>query len=274
MRSAIVIGLGLLVLCAGHSLSEQPAQPTKPTAPTPTGQAVAKWEYKTLNRRDIVQLGNNDLTTGLNKLGDEGWEMVACATLTGNVAANVEFYFKRSKGRTATEGGKTGGPPAVQTRNEEYQVIRVKFVSGADLAKTADAIFGGRNSGFRIVADPATNSVLAFGTPQMIEELRRLIITLDVPEAVSGSAEPTARTMVLPLKHSRATEMVVLLQSVYGKDPKLFRAGADERTNTLILYGPQKTVEELAVLLKNLDVPTPKDGGERKAEPILPPSRN
>jgi hypothetical protein len=268
MRSAIIIGLGLLVLCAGHGLSDAEAPPKKPTQPAATGQTGAKWEYKTMARVAIEQLGNKDFSVGLNKLGDEGWELVSCSSSVGPVQ---EFYFKRPRSRSVTEGGKTGGPPVAETRNEDYEIVKLKFVAAVDLAQTADAIFG-KDANLRIVADPATNSLLVHGSPKQIEDVRRLIISLDVQDAVIGDV--VTRTFVQRLKYARAGDMLKLLQEVYGKDPKTYRAGADERTNTLVVSGSQKQLEDMLRLIKELDVPGPKDGAESKVPPNLPPSRN
>src|SRR5262249_57385477 len=35
-----------------------------------------RWEYKVLPEGDIHKLGKEDLATGLNKLGEDGWELV------------------------------------------------------------------------------------------------------------------------------------------------------------------------------------------------------
>ena len=261
MRSAIMIGLGLLILGVGPGLSEVPKQPSKATQPAATGQPGVKWEYKALTRSEILQLGDKDLTTGLNKLGDEGWELVS--SIPG------EFYFKRLKGRATADSGKTGTPPAAEPKTGEYQIIKLKFVAAVDLAKTADAIFGGKSAGVRIVADPATNSILVWGSPPQITELRGLIVSLDVQDAVLG--DTVTRTFVTRLKYARAADMLKLLQEVYGKDPKAYRAGADERTNTLVLSGSPKQLEDMMRLIKELDVPGPKDSEDRKPQPILPP---
>jgi hypothetical protein len=50
--------------------------------------AVRQWEYRVLTEGQVLALGKNDLATGLNKLGDEGWELV---TVGGH------YIFKRPK---------------------------------------------------------------------------------------------------------------------------------------------------------------------------------
>jgi hypothetical protein len=48
-----------------------------------------KWEYRVLTKNQVIELGKNDLAAGLNKLGDEGWELAA---------AEGQYIFKRPKG--------------------------------------------------------------------------------------------------------------------------------------------------------------------------------
>jgi hypothetical protein len=246
--------------------------PEKPVSAGP------KWEYKVLTKDEIAQLANKDFTAGLNKLGDEGWELFAVPAPTsgigtgrgpgergpggGRAPKEAEYYFKRPKAVRILQEEKAGGQKE-QAKDDRNEVIKLKFLSAVDFAKTADALLGGRASGLRIVAEPITNSVLANGTPKQIEELHRLVVALDVSDALPGAAETTAQTRLLPLKHAKVVDVVKLLQDVYGKDNKNFRAGADERTNSLVLYGLPRQLEELQALVNKLDVPAEK-GGDRK----------
>ncbi len=269
MRSVVVVGLGLLALCAGHGLAEAPA-PAEKAAPAFTGP---KWEYKALSRDEIAELGKNDITAGLNKLGDEGWEMVGAPALPaaafrggpGGAPAgrSPEFYFKRPKGRAAASG--RVATPQAEAAHEDWVILKLKSASAADFAKTADALFADRAGGApRLVAEPASNSVLVLGSPKQIEELRRLAAALDVPDAPAGSAEQGAQVEVLRLKYTKVNELLPVLRDVYGKDAKTYRMGADERTNSLVLSGPRKQLDEVRRLIKELDVPLPEGTGRAR----------
>jgi hypothetical protein len=50
--------------------------------------AILKWEYRVLTREQVIDLGKKDLTVGLNKLGNEGWELVV---------AEPSYIFKRPR---------------------------------------------------------------------------------------------------------------------------------------------------------------------------------
>jgi hypothetical protein len=62
---------------------------------TPAGSR--RWEYRVLPREQIVQLGQGDITAGLNRLGEEGWQLVAIepGTLPGKNARTTHFYLQR-----------------------------------------------------------------------------------------------------------------------------------------------------------------------------------
>jgi hypothetical protein len=50
--------------------------------------AAVKWEYRILTKEQVMDLGKKDLTAGLNKLGDDGWELVV---------VEPAYVFKRQK---------------------------------------------------------------------------------------------------------------------------------------------------------------------------------
>ena len=52
------------------------------------GNGGLKWEYRVLTRDQISDLGKKDLAVGLNKLGNEGWELAAI---------DSSYIFKRPK---------------------------------------------------------------------------------------------------------------------------------------------------------------------------------
>ena len=100
MRRAFAIGLitlvaGLLILAPPHS--EADAVP----APGPGG---FKWEYKVYTEVDLTNLTDaKTLESALNKLGDDGWELVAIKAVYETPAAAAKknsqalFVLKRLK---------------------------------------------------------------------------------------------------------------------------------------------------------------------------------
>jgi len=55
--------------------------------------AAVKWEYRVLTKEPVMDLGKKDLVAGLNKLGDDGWELVV---------VEPAYVFKRQKQQDVT----------------------------------------------------------------------------------------------------------------------------------------------------------------------------
>jgi hypothetical protein len=75
---------------ASGTLRSEVSSELGPDAVSSEGRADAapKWEYRILTKEQILEVGKKDLAAGLNKLGDQGWELAAVETA---------FIFKRPK---------------------------------------------------------------------------------------------------------------------------------------------------------------------------------
>jgi hypothetical protein len=65
-----------------------PVQGPAPVGASP-GESGLRWEYRGLTKDQILSLGNTDLVAGLNRLGDEGWELAGVDGI---------YIFKRPRG--------------------------------------------------------------------------------------------------------------------------------------------------------------------------------
>src|SRR6516162_9528887 len=85
MRHAISLGWVFLAagVMAGTSQVTAFSDEARPAA-------AQQWEYRILPKEKILELGKKKLAAGLNKLGDEGWELVAI---------DGDYIFKRPKHR-------------------------------------------------------------------------------------------------------------------------------------------------------------------------------
>lgn len=72
MRLLFPMGFVLLTLgiAGGNGLATALAQ-------EPTASPLMRWEYRVVTKEQLLELGSKDLAAGLNKLGDEGWELTA-----------------------------------------------------------------------------------------------------------------------------------------------------------------------------------------------------
>jgi hypothetical protein len=79
---------------------------------------VAKWEYRVVTKDQIAELGKKDLAAGLNKLGEEGWELVV---IDGG------YIFKRLKPQTEKEIADVKLRIAIINRDIEMQKDRLAW---------------------------------------------------------------------------------------------------------------------------------------------------
>jgi Bacterial type II/III secretion system short domain len=171
MRNLIVIALALFALGAVTCLAEAPA-----------GKAAGRpqWEYQTLTRDKLAELGKSDVTAGLNKVGDDGWELVAVTPAQearpGTPSRPAEFYFKRPKGQAPREERRSA--PTQEAAPEAFQIVRLKYAPAPELGKTLQSVFG--RGALVIVAEPRTNALILRGPMKQIEEVLMLVRDLDV----------------------------------------------------------------------------------------------
>jgi hypothetical protein len=88
---------------------------------------TARWEYKVLSPSALEQLGRgeNALASGLEKLGDEGWELVAIEPGTGTPALPGRYLFKRPR---------PAQPAGVAAGSHDSAPVEIKVVGAYDLA--------------------------------------------------------------------------------------------------------------------------------------------
>jgi len=80
LKGAMLVLLAAVILISGRGATPAAEQTATVASSDSKPQVKVKWEYKTLTEADIEKLapaGSQDkLTDGLNKLGDQGWELV------------------------------------------------------------------------------------------------------------------------------------------------------------------------------------------------------
>src|SRR5262245_58095444 len=166
-----VVACALLSLCALSPHATSQDKSAKRKAPPEAG---AKWEYSVLTRAEVAKHGKDDFKAGLNKLGDEGWELVAVETRPGarpGATASSSYYFKRPK--QAAQAKAAEG-------KEVASVLRLKHAQATAVVKIIEKLYGQKKG--RLASDDRTNSVIVVGTAEQILELARLVTALDEPE--------------------------------------------------------------------------------------------
>src|SRR5947209_13793157 len=109
MFKQMYLGVALFSLCVavghGQAPPEQGKEPQPGPPPrgdrgsgagarrTPGEPMHPRWEYAAHGRSEVEKLGGDDFRAGLNKLGDQGWELVAVEP--GAAGRDTAYTFKR-----------------------------------------------------------------------------------------------------------------------------------------------------------------------------------
>ena len=78
-----------------------------------------------------------------------------------------------------------------------------------------------------------------------------VVLTASVPEGAKVSLGPDEMIRVFTMSHARAADMVNHVRSVLGAAP--IAVAADERTNSLIVSGPESALDVVRALVMRLD---------------------
>jgi hypothetical protein len=139
----------------------------------PSVGARSKWEYLVRTREGIVKKGENDLETGMNRLGEEGWELIAIEPNlqpSGDGERRIRstsYYFKRPRQSSS-----------LQCVNGVVAAISVKHAKAVSLAKVLQELYAG-SSTTHLSCLESTNTILVYGLPKQVTEIRMLVAGLD-----------------------------------------------------------------------------------------------
>jgi hypothetical protein len=186
MGKFVTLSCAALALWAGTGLAQQqgkiaggpkplPEQQQGKIAGGPKPLPLPKWEYRVLTREEIQELGKNNLTAGLNELGKDGWELVSVFPgFTPPKTGPDQFYFKRPAAKLLSPPLPAGKEKAA------ISVLMLKKRDAVVLAQLLDKLFNDSDHGkVRLVADPASNSLIVDAGPLETEMIEALVIRLD-----------------------------------------------------------------------------------------------
>lgn len=154
-----------------------------------------------------------------------------------------------------------------QSSGSDFDVIRLRYASANDIARTVNTLIGSESSKAKIVADERTNSILLQAPSREKIRLRALITHLDTPIENAGNTE------VIYLKNANAVSVAKTLQSAKSAISTTAESGgqvidltnqaaidndvdirADEATNSLIITAPPQTMRNLKQVIAKLDI--------------------
>jgi hypothetical protein len=154
------------------------------------------------------------------------------------------------------------GSPRPSTQ-AEFHVLKVSRSFAPQVARVLtdlNAKNAAPSSSFRVVADPATNTVLVQCSLDQLAIVMDFLASRRALAASIAVAQDKDKpiTQVFPLKHATAADAARVLMEVFrdktGPKGKL-AIGVDERSNTLIVTAAPDLVFDFAKLLQAIDVP-------------------
>lgn len=161
-------------------------------------------------------------------------------------------------------------------KKAEIETLKVTHASARELAKMLDTLMQrkaarervGRKTVERayIVADERSSSIIVMGLPEEIEDVRRILRTLDRP-----LAETEGVFHAYSLKNASAADLAKVLSDLYqkkaaaektGRPPSAVGRGPsivpEPNTNSLLIIAPSDVYQEMAQLIEKLDVRRPQ----------------
>jgi general secretion pathway protein D len=145
-------------------------------------------------------------------------------------------------------------------------IIPLHYASATNTVRMLDSLYQGEQQNeaipVRLVADPATNSILIAGSRSERAELRELITSLDHPVKNGGN------TQVIRLRYARAKSLAKILSAYIKAVAREQPAGkgqaptqqirpvvvADDSINALVVTAPAKLMRSIRSIVAQLDV--------------------
>jgi type II secretory pathway component GspD/PulD (secretin) len=149
----------------------------------------------------------------------------------------------------------------------QFEVIQLRNTNAVDAAQVLESLLNLREEGrATVVAQPDSNILLVRSSPDWFPRIREIIAKLDEPQR---TGEAALRTRFLSLRHASAANVANVVRGAYGSTDgrsasrgsaanswaagKSLSIGVDNRTNSLVLVGPQYRLDEIEVLVDRLE---------------------
>lgn len=166
------------------------------------------------------------------------------------------------------------------TADTQFEVFRLLVADSTQVQSVIANFFANRKGlapRVQTVTDSRSNSIIAYAAPRDMEEIRRLIQNLDVPnyrkkqqaiivKVQNSTASELATTLQNAIKAARGTgpqqTAILELLAVNSDGQQILRSGVlddvqvtpNPVNNTLIVSGPQESMELMEALIHQLDV--------------------
>lgn len=166
-------------------------------------------------------------------------------------------------------------PVAPESQSE---VFRLKHATAAVVQQTLQGFFanrGGLGPRLQIATDAGTNSLIVYAAPRDLDEVRRLLVSIDSPtgesvdrarifqiqNALAADLSQTLQQAIQAAASSGERSAILELLDADGK--RILQSGTlrgiqitpNVRNNTLIVSGPSGNLDLVAELIRQLDTP-------------------
>jgi len=166
-------------------------------------------------------------------------------------------------------------PVAPESQSE---VFRLKYATASVVQQTLQGFFanrGGLGPRVQIATDAATNSLIVYAAPRDLDEVRKLLVSMDLPNgesvdrarifqienALAADLAQTLQQAVQAAANSGERSAILELLDADGK--RILQSGTlrgvqitpNVRNNTLIVSGPSGNLDLVAELIRQLDTP-------------------
>lgn len=175
---------------------------------------------------------------------------------TGSVYSVVPFKEGIQEGETTIGVENSQSPQSIETR-----IIPLKKAMAQELAKILPAILV---KDYYITSYAGANT-LAITAPKSAMETALAFI-----EQAENSIN-NGKTAIIKLKHGNAKTLAVpLVAMMKSRDEEMSKRGGisismvqpDDRTNSLLVFGDDETIQMVQKIIAEIDIPTPKGKGD------------
>ncbi len=175
---------------------------------------------------------------------------------TGGVYSVIPFKDGIQQGETTVGIENSRSPQSIETR-----IIPLKKAMASELSKILPAILA---TDYYITSYAGANT-LAITAPKSAMETALAFI-----EQVENSTN-NGKTAIIKLKHGNAKTLAAPIATMLkSRDEEMSKRGGisismvqpDDRTNSLLVFGDDETIETVREIIAEVDIPTPKGKGD------------
>ncbi len=141
-----------------------------------------------------------------------------------------------------------GTPSASQPAPRDLQVFPLKNADAVEVARLLTNLFGGGSAGqpTRVIADPATNSLLVQGRAAEVAQVKEILPKVDV-----ARTDDANKLTVFQLRNTAPDPALEQALRLVSTDRN--KVAVDRQRKTVVVYADKKTTADVEALLNRLE---------------------